>query len=124
MNEDNYIKLIKDKWVPLNQLSLQSVTHQFMENLKKVKQVTIQWAKQKKLRDEEHLKSIEEGLDKMEESESRGYETKVKDQIRALKVRKRGILLDQEEQWRLKSGAVWLKSGDENSKFFHNFTRG
>lgn len=37
LNEDNYIKLIKEKWVPLDQLSLQSVAHQFMENLKKVK---------------------------------------------------------------------------------------
>jgi len=34
------------------------------------------------------------------------------------------ILLDKEEEWRLKSRAIWLKSGDENTSFFHNFAKG
>lgn len=35
---------------------------------------------------------------------------------------KEKILLEKEEQWRLKSRAMWLQVGDGNTKFFHNFT--
>ena len=33
------------------------------------------------------------------------------------------ILLDREEEWRLKSRAIWLLTGDENTKKFHNFAK-
>jgi hypothetical protein len=40
-----------------------------------------------------------------------------------LETKKRDILLEREATWRLKSRAIWLKQGDENTKFFHNFVR-
>ena len=34
------------------------------------------------------------------------------------------MLLDREETWRLKSTAIWLECGDDNTKFFHAYARG
>jgi hypothetical protein len=38
-----------------------------------------------------------------------------------LEKQKRQLLMDQEEVWRKKSRAIWLKSGDENTNFFQAF---
>lgn len=95
-----------------------------MENLKRVKQDMIQWAKLKRLRDKEDLKSIEVELEIMEVVEEGGYESEeAKNRIIELEKRKRRILLDQEEQLRLKSRDVWIKSGDENWGVLKNISR-
>eukprot|EP00253_Pinus_taeda_P028876 PITA_28876 len=45
-------------------------------------------------------------------------------QLMNLESQKAKILLEKEEQWRLKSRAIWLQVGDGNTKFFHNFANG
>eukprot|EP00253_Pinus_taeda_P029977 PITA_29977 len=65
---------------------------------------------------------VEENLESIEAD---GYSSQAsKDRILHLEKLQNHILLAKEEEWRLKSRAIWLKSGDENTSFFHNFAKG
>jgi hypothetical protein len=58
----------------------------------------------------------------MYSGEGIGYLTKeTKFEISRLGERRRKILIGKEEAWRLKTRSLWLLSGDENSKFFHQY---
>jgi hypothetical protein len=41
--------------------------------------------------------------------------------LKVLKQDKENILAVEENSWRLKSRAIWLRSSDKNTKFFHKF---
>jgi hypothetical protein len=41
-----------------------------------------------------------------------------------LEERRNKLLKEKEDTWRLKGRATWLKSGDENTKFFQAYAKG
>lgn len=57
--------------------------------------------------------------------EGDGYETEQKKgKIKSMEGERNRILKETEEKWTLKSRAIWLEVGDENSKFFQNYAKG
>ena len=50
--------------------------------------------------------------------------TEAKDHLIKLEIEKPKLLRKQEEEWRLKSRAIWPKAGDDNTKFFQQCARG
>eukprot|EP00253_Pinus_taeda_P014791 PITA_14791 len=96
-----------------------------MENLKRLKKATISWAKERQKKQNEDLIKIREELKELESVDADGYSTQAsKDRILSLEKSQNQILLAKEEEWRLKIRAIWLKSGDENTSFFHNYAKG
>eukprot|EP00253_Pinus_taeda_P003005 PITA_03005 len=97
----------------------------FFHNLSKLKQITKTWAKEKKVKEDQKILDIESELETLLDDRNIGFSsTEWKHRVIELDIQKDKILKEREEVWRLKSQAVWLKAGDDNTRFFHNFAKG
>lgn len=75
--------------------------------MKRLKEETICWANQRRIRDNQDLKAIEVELKSIYDSEGEGFlSNDSKDQLVSLEARYRKLLVDREEDWRLKSRAI------------------
>eukprot|EP00253_Pinus_taeda_P006972 PITA_06972 len=125
LQDPSFVNLFKSTWIHPAQNANESKSFLFMENLKRLKKATISWAKERQKKQNEDLIKIREELKALESVDADGYSTQAsKDRILSLEKSQNQILLAKEEEWRLKSRAIWLKSGDENTSFFHNYAKG
>ena len=76
-------------------------------------------------RDEVELQQIEMEIESIMDSEDGVMlNQESKDTLVGLMGHKNTLLLDGEETWRLKSRAIWLACGDENTKKIHAYAKG
>jgi hypothetical protein len=59
LEDDSFLGLVKENWIPFQQDRPQSTAFQFAENLKKIKEVVKPWASQKRKNEDKELKEIE-----------------------------------------------------------------
>jgi hypothetical protein len=70
------------------------------------------------------LKDVEHNLDRIFKENVEGlFSEEVLNSIKLLESKKCKLLLDRQNDWRLKSRTIWLNQGDQNTKFFHNYAR-
>jgi hypothetical protein len=87
--------------------------------------LVILWAKKTQKEDEQEIQSIEELLKMIYQDSDSGFTSgSSRDNLKRLEARRRQLLAVQEETWRLKSRAIWLENGDENTKFFQAYAKG
>ena len=79
----------------------------------------------KRFREDQELKFVESEISRISDAEGGGMLTvESKEVFTALEGRRKMLLQDKEDTWRLKSRAIWLESEDDNTKLFHAYARG
>ena len=95
---------------------------QFMENLERVKKISKKWDENFRRRQQETLKKVEAQIMEMYENNREGVFNSLElHELKKLEAMKESLLLQEENKWRLKSRALWLAEGDQNTKLFHSY---
>ena len=102
-----------------------SASLQFDDNIKRLKVLIKGWEAEKRSRDDVELKQVEAEILEIYEGEGGGFSSQQsKEALIRLEGQRNILLLEREEAWRLKSKAIWLACGDDNTKCFHAYARG
>lgn len=125
LQDPAYIGLVTDFWAANLINRAESLAKGFCNNLSKLKHLSINWSREKLIRENSELVQIKYELSSLLDERSLGFIfVEDKSHFIELENQKAHILKENEESLRLRSRAIWLKAGDDNTRFFQNFAKG
>jgi hypothetical protein len=90
--------------------------------LKELKAITKLWVKEHNCKALIHLVKLEEEIKDTLQNLSGGSRLPEEERhLNNLEQERNRYLKEKEELWRQRSRAIWIQSGDQNTKFFHHF---
>eukprot|EP00253_Pinus_taeda_P018044 PITA_18044 len=124
LQDEEYIKLIKDYWVSHPISNHRTAAEGFCHNLSKLKQITKTWAKEKKVKEDQKILDIESKLETMLDDRNLGFSSvEGKNRVIELEIQKDKILKEREENYakgRKVSNTIWklpLPNGESANNF-------
>eukprot|EP00253_Pinus_taeda_P023722 PITA_23722 len=103
-------------WVSANMPSLP-----FCHKLRVIKKSVKIWEAERKRMDRRDLLLIQCEIDHIIQTAGNPPSYDSRSRIQSLEGKRFAILKRREDFWRQKSRATWMRAGDKNTKFFHNF---
>jgi exonuclease III len=122
LREDEFSRIVHEVWK--DQLFLQEtgIQRRLVWKLKFLKHRVKLWVLQHRSHSLMKLEKLEEDLRGFYQESSSGLRSReVEGQIKTLEKERSILLLVEEELWRQRNRATWIKSGDQNTKLFHHF---
>eukprot|EP00253_Pinus_taeda_P003595 PITA_03595 len=124
LQDPSYINKVKEFWTANPIDRSESLAKGLCSNLSQLKHLSIKWAREKHQQDNTTLLLIESELSSLLDERGLGFATaEDKSHLVDLENQKSKILKYREESIRLRSRAIWLKAGDDNTQFFHNYAK-
>jgi hypothetical protein len=117
---EDYSDLVHRVWTDRCFLAEVDPQRRLVWKLKVLKSKTKSWYLDQKISRKALLKQLEAEITELILTSSSALTVEEADRLKSLESNRASILSDEEKAWRLRSRATWLKSGDSNSKFFHN----
>jgi hypothetical protein len=73
LSDESFLDLVKSNWRPFDPSSGSPVGLHFADNLKRIKQLAIPWAREKRIKEERELKHTEDQIEILYQSTTQGF---------------------------------------------------